>query len=81
MVTDSEREITNEPQQGDYAKDVRRDHSGIVLTRTSRYVHMRSIGGNGEQWDAKPSDVRKLTPREELSVRVAWANTAQRWRK
>jgi hypothetical protein len=80
MVTDSEQEITGEPKQGDYAKDTKRNRSGVVLIRTDRYVHLRSIAG-GEQWDAKPSDVRKLTSREELSARLAWRNAAHRWGK
>ncbi|MEV6317346.1 hypothetical protein [Streptomyces sp. NPDC051776] len=68
------------PEPGDYVKDTLRDRSAIVVLSTSRYVQLQPIAG-GKPWDAKPDDVRRLTAREELSVRLAWRNAAHRWGK
>ncbi|MEV6401195.1 hypothetical protein AB0M39_41550 [Streptomyces sp. NPDC051907] len=68
------------PQQGDYAIDESEEpgRMGLVLLVTPRYVQMRELT-SGEEWDAAPKNVRKLSSREELSARVAIANFGLRW--
>ncbi|MGW6309818.1 hypothetical protein ACWFRQ_18525 [Streptomyces niveus] len=41
------------------------------------YVQLRPLGG-GREWDADPVRVRRLSPAELLSARVADANTRSR---
>ncbi|MET8676562.1 hypothetical protein ABZW18_02890 [Streptomyces sp. NPDC004647] len=63
---------------GELARDVSEGRAGVVLMRTDSFVQLRPLGG-GRQWDAKPESVRRMTPREELSVRLAWVNAGHRW--
>lgn len=50
---------------------------GIVQLVTPRYVQLRPFD-HGDPWDAPPVAVRNLTAREQLSARVAVANTVGR---
>ncbi|MGP4001460.1 hypothetical protein [Streptomyces sp. 8N706] len=66
------------PELGTLVKDTsREDGVGVVMSHLGPYVQLRPVGG-GREWDAKPDAVRPLTPREELSVRLAERNEGSR---
>ncbi|MFG2193137.1 hypothetical protein [Streptomyces sp. NPDC048639] len=67
------------PQLGTIVKDTGEPNGiGIVMGYEGPYVQLRPVSG-GKEWDAVPSQVRPLTAREELSVRLAERNEWSRW--
>ncbi|MEV6316793.1 hypothetical protein [Streptomyces sp. NPDC051776] len=65
-------------QLGAIVKDTgERNGVGIVMGQEGPYVQLRPVSG-GKEWDANPRDVRPLTAREELSVRLAERNERSR---
>ncbi|MFJ3758870.1 hypothetical protein [Streptomyces sp. NPDC090080] len=65
------------PGVGELAKDVAEKRIGVVMGEIGGRVQMRPVRG-GREWDAKPDDVVTLTPREELSARLAARNGNRR---
>ncbi|MEW1718435.1 hypothetical protein [Streptomyces sp. NPDC093109] len=65
---------------GSLAKDTARDRVGVVVVRTDACVRLRPLKG-GAFWEAAPTEVTRLSAREELSARLVIANAGRRWGK
>ncbi|WP_031508080.1 hypothetical protein [Streptomyces megasporus] len=72
-----EREALPRVEVGSMARDVRDGRVGDVMDVHPGRVWLRPLGG-GREWDARPEEVRPLTPREQLSARLAAANARSR---
>ena len=66
-----------QPNVGDTVEDTVHRRIGKVMGAEGPYVQLRPISG-GREWDAKPSNLRPLTPSEVLSAGVAEANARSR---
>lgn len=56
--------------------DKRSGQVGVVMGHAGPYVQLRPLKG-GREWDVPSTDLRRPTPAEELSAKVAVAN--RRW--
>lgn len=65
------------PVVGRLAHDTRLDRVGLVMEVTRKHVWLRPAYG-GREWEADRSVVRGMSPREELSARLAAANAETR---
>lgn len=77
MLFDMASNQQTRPSIGELAKDTAGKRIGVVMGEIGGRVQMRPIQG-GREWDAKPDDVAALTPREELSARLAARNGNRR---
>lgn len=79
MTTEGAREQEALPrvEVGSMARDVRDGRVGDVMDVHPGRVWLRPLGG-GREWDARPEEVQPLTPREQLSARLAAANARSR---
>ncbi|HZG02172.1 MAG TPA: hypothetical protein VE546_01125 [Streptomyces sp.] len=62
---------------GSVVRDLRDGRVGDVMDIHPGRVWLRPLGG-GREWDAAPDEVQPLTPREQLSARLAAANARSR---
>ncbi|HEX5565622.1 MAG TPA: hypothetical protein VFY14_01550 [Streptomyces sp.] len=62
---------------GSVARDTRNDRVGDVMDVHHGRVYLRPLGG-GREWEAPPHEVQPLTPREQLSARLAATNARSR---
>jgi predicted sugar kinase len=69
MANDQQVEL----EIGDLAKDTGRNKVGVVMGELGGYVLLRPLNG-GIEWEVRPSKLVPLTPREELSARLAVRN-------
>lgn len=67
----------HKPQIGTVVRDAQRNRTGEVMGHEGPYVQLRPVGG-GREWDARPADLRPVTPAENLSAAVAAANARSR---
>ncbi|MTE19737.1 hypothetical protein F0L17_11495 [Streptomyces sp. TRM43335] len=65
------------PTVGAVARDLRDGRVGEVMDVLPGRIWLRPLGG-GREWDAEPRQVESLTPREQLSARLAAANARSR---
>nr|WP_245873831.1 hypothetical protein [Streptomyces phaeoluteigriseus] len=65
------------PTVGEAVHDSARDRVGRVMGHVGAYLRLRPLTG-GREWDAEPGHLRRLTPAELLSARVAEANARSR---
>ncbi|MEE1942690.1 hypothetical protein V1L54_25335 [Streptomyces sp. TRM 70361] len=62
---------------GSAVRDLRDGRVGDVLDVGPGLVRLRPLSG-GREWEAAPDEVRPLSPREQLSARLAAANARSR---
>ncbi|WP_229891460.1 hypothetical protein [Streptomyces mashuensis] len=62
-----------QPSRGDYVRDAKTGLVGIVMDLMAGQYWLRPVGG-GQEWAARPADLREITQAELLSARVAAAN-------
>jgi hypothetical protein len=72
----SNQQTSAEP--GALVKDTDKGLVGVVMGDVGGRVLLRPIQG-GKEWEALPGAVQPLTPREELSARLAARNADSRW--
>ncbi|MFD5317921.1 hypothetical protein [Streptomyces sp. NPDC127098] len=65
------------PEIGTMARDTARDRVGRVMAHLYGTIWLRPPGG-GQEWTARPEDVRPISASESLSHRVAEANRRAR---
>lgn len=68
-----------EPEIGSVQRDRRTGTVGVVMGAVGGKVQLRPPKG-GREWDVAPENVEAVSSREELSARVAVANTQYRRR-
>ncbi|MFI2348667.1 hypothetical protein ACH492_16780 [Streptomyces sp. NPDC019443] len=69
---------SGEPEVGQLVRDMTTDKVGVVMGDWAGRYMLRPLGG-GLEWDAVK--VAPLSAREELSIRLAVANSGNRWGK
>lgn len=65
------------PEVGRVARDTRRQQLGLVLAVKDGRVTLRDLA-TGPVWEAPLTDVRPVSAREELSLRLAATNARTR---
>jgi hypothetical protein len=69
---------TEIPQVGTLVRDQKRKRIGRVMAYQFGILYLRPPQG-GQEWEAKPDDVRPADQHEKLSAGVAEANARSRW--
>jgi hypothetical protein len=64
-------------EPGQFVRDIAQDRTGVLMAFHGGRAFLRPLGG-GQEWEVLREDVRPLTPREELSARLAVANARSR---
>lgn len=67
------------PEVNRVARDVRLQRLGLVLAVDGERVRLRALA-TGRVWEADTAAVRRVSAREELSMRLAAANARARGR-
>ncbi|MCY0933593.1 hypothetical protein [Streptomyces sp. H34-S4] len=58
---------------GSVMKDTKAGRAGTVAGASDGKIQLRPLGG-GMEWDVDPKDVERVSPRDELKLRLAAEN-------